>query len=200
MRQFIEKQFDCFPFEGKWRDSFAEPEKNFRMIVYGKPGNGKTEFCVQMAKYVSQFAKVYYNTYEQGVSKSMQDALKRNDMMEAAGKVMFGDRETLPEMMKRLRRRNSAKIVFIDSRDFINLTQQQYKQLDLAFPSHAFVIVCWESNGKPKGEHAKAIEYMCDIKVRVHRFRAFPRCRYGGNQPYTIWDKKQDLTLFNPKI
>ena len=38
---FISKKFDIFPFEGEWKESFGEPEKNFQMIIYGDPGNGK---------------------------------------------------------------------------------------------------------------------------------------------------------------
>ena len=30
---FISKKFDIFPFEGEWKESFGEPEKNFQMII-----------------------------------------------------------------------------------------------------------------------------------------------------------------------
>lgn len=199
IKDFLARTFDIYPFQDEWKRSFAEPERNFRMIIYGHPGNGKTEFSIKLAKHMAQFTKVYYNSFEQGISKSLQDSLVRNKMEEVAGKIIFGDKETFQEMHNRLQRRNAPQVVFIDSRDYMNLTGHQYKELIEANPRKAFVIICWESGGRPKGEHAKAIEYMCDIKVHVRNFKAFPRCRFGGNEPYVIWKKpgNQSRNLFN---
>jgi len=187
IRDFMERNFDTYPFEGEWKATFGEPEKNFKMILYGRPGNGKTEFSIKLAKYLTQWARVYYNTFEQGISKSLQDALVRNDMMDVNGRVIFGDRESFEEMCERLSHRNSPRIVIIDSRDYMNLTTQQFKTMCERFPQKAIVVICWESGGKPKGEYAKAIEFMCDIKARVYEFKVEPRSRFGGNAPFAIW-------------
>lgn len=197
---FLERKFDTFPLEGAWLAALGEPEKNFKMILFGKPGNGKTEFAIQMAKYFAQFTKVYYNSFEQGISKTLQDALKRNNMQEVVGRVVFGDKETFEEMMQRLSGKNAPQIVIIDSRDYLNLTGQQYKALTEAHPRKAFVIICWESGGKPKGEHAKAIEYMCDIKCYVRNFVMEPRSRFGGNEKFVIWDRKQNIAGKQSKL
>lgn len=189
--EFLARDFDCFEFDGRWAESFGLPEKNFKMLIYGTSGHGKTEFCIQLAKYISRFAMVYYNTFEEGISRTLQKALIRNKMEEVAGKVIFGDRESFAEMMARLKKRNSPKIVFIDSRDYIHLTADQYRKLVNTFPRKCFIIVCWESAGKPKGEHAKAIEYMVDVKVRVHSYVAHVRSRFGGNIPFDIWPDRK---------
>lgn len=191
IKDFLERKFDTFELDGQFAAALGEPERNFKMILYGKPGNGKTEFAIQMAKYFAKFTKVYYNSFEQGISKTLQDALRRNNMQDVAGKIIFGDKESFEEMKERLSKKNAPQIVFIDSRDYLNLTGHQYKELIEANPRKAFVIICWESAGKPKGEHAKAIEYMCDIKIYVRNFIAEPRSRFGGNEKYVIWDKKQ---------
>ncbi|MEY4904424.1 MAG: hypothetical protein RLZZ292_2239 [Bacteroidota bacterium] len=186
---FLARKFDVFDFEGKFKDSFGTPEKNMRMLVYGKPGNGKTEFCFQLAKYLCDFKRVYYNSFEQGISKTLQDAIIRNDMADKKGKIVFGDKDSFEDMMLYLKKRNSPSIVFIDSRDYLNLTGEQFRTLMHAFPKKAFIVICWENNGRPKSEHGKAIEFMCDIKVFVHNFIAKPRSRFGGNEDYVIWDK-----------
>lgn len=162
------------------------------MLVYGQPGNGKTEFAIQLAKYMTNFARVYYNSFEQGISKTLQDALIRNKMQEVAGKIIFGDKENFQEMIVRLRKRNSPHVVIIDSRDYMQLTSEQYKKLVDTFPRKCFIVICWESARKPKGEHAKAIEFMVDIKVNVRSFLAHFRSRFGGNVPFDIWpDRKK---------
>ena len=197
VNQLLQKKFDVYRFDGKWYDSFAHPEKNFKMVVYGHPGNGKTEFCIQLAKYLAQFKKVYYNTFEQGLSQSLQDAAVRNKLQEVSGKLIFGNREKFKEMMARLDRRNAPQIVFIDSRDYMRLTTNQYKKITERHPRKAFIIICWKSGTRPKGAYAKDMEYMADIKLDVRNYKAYPRCRFGGNAPFVIWDKphnrKRDL-------
>ncbi len=200
IKEFLEREFDVYPFSGKYFDSFGEPEKNANIIIFGKPGNGKTEFCVQLSKYLSNWTRVYYNTFEQGISKSLQDSLKRNNMMEVNGKVIFGNRESVDEMTERLAKRNSPGVVVIDSRDYMRLTTEQYKKLVDHFPRKMFIIVCWESAGKPKSQYAKDIEFMCDIKIHVRDFVAHPRSRFGGNKPFEIWEGRRKivrLDLFN---
>lgn len=150
---FLNRKFDYYPFEGIWQAHLGLPEKNFRMIVFGHPGNGKTEYCMQLTKYMARFTRVYFNTFEQGISKTLQDSLIRNTMQEVSGRAIFA-KETVDEMTERLRIKGSPMVVVIDSRDYINLTTEQYKKLIKAFPRKSFIIVCWESAGKPKSQYA----------------------------------------------
>lgn len=185
---FINKKFDIFPFEGEWKESFGEPEKNFQMIIYGDPGNGKTEFSVKFAKYLAGFRKVLYCSYEQGISKSLQDAIIRNNMEEVAGKIMFLSGGSVLELSDYIKK-TSPGIIFIDSLDYMRLTTEQYKSLIKRHPKKAFVIITWSRNEAPKSQYAKDIEYMCDIKSYVENFRITkPRSRFGGNKEFVIWD------------
>lgn len=183
----INRSFVTYPFEGEWLESFGEVERNFRMLVYGDSGNGKTEFVVQLAKYLAGFGKVYYNSFEQGVSKSLQDAFIRNNMMEVSGKLVIGDKDNFDDLVKKMGSRNSPKFCIIDSLDYMELSADQYKLLVEKFPHKSFVIICWSAGKKPKLQAAKDIEYMVDVKVRVHEYKAFPRSRFGGNIPFVIW-------------
>lgn len=188
--EFLSRSFITFDFEGEWKATFGEPERNMKCIIWGNPGHGKTEFCIKLAKYMAGFSKVYYNSFEQGICKTLQDALVRNNMMEVSGKVIFGDQETFEEMSERLAQKNAPQVVIIDSRDYLNLTTNQFKHLIDEHPRKSFIIVCWESGGKPRGEYAKQIAYMCDVKIQVQNFIAHPRSRFGGNQKFVIWNRK----------
>lgn len=190
--EFMERKFVTYPFQGAWADTFGEPERNMKVIIWGDPGNGKTEFCIQLAKYMAGFTKVYYNSFEQGVCKTLQDALRRNKMQEVTGRVIFGDQETFEEMIQRLSNKNSPSVCIIDSRDYINLTTAQFKTLIDTFPRKCFILICWQSGGKPRGEYAKQIAYMCDVKIQVRDFAAYPRSRFGGNKKFIIWDRKPE--------
>jgi hypothetical protein len=72
----------------------------------------------------------------------------------------------------------------------MRLTTDQFKLLRKEFPRKSFIIICWSSNDKPKSQYGKDIEYMADIKIQVRKFKAFPASRFGGNQPFVIWEKK----------
>ncbi len=188
--EFLGKTFEAYEFKNQWLESFGMPEKNFDMSITGESGGGKTEFSVQFTKMMAEFTKVDYFSFEQGISKSLQDAIKRNDMASLKGKVMFIGQVTFDDLILRLKRKGSAKIVIIDSQDYSDLTTAQYKILKKTFPKKSFVIISWSKGDKPKNQAAKDIEYMSCIKVLVKNFKAFPRSRFGGNKPFIIWDKK----------
>jgi len=187
---FYDKKFKELPFDGEWEKSFGHPEENFRVLIYGAPKNGKTEFCIKLAKYLTNFKKVYYNSYEQGISKSLLDAVKRNNMHEVTGKIIFGDRETFEQMKVRLSKKNSPGICFIDSLDYMKLTTDQYQELIAKFPKKVFIIICWAKGSKPAKQAALDIEFMVDVIVHIKNFRATVRSRFGGNEDFIVWDKK----------
>ncbi len=199
--QLSQMRFDNYAFTGAFAKSFGCPEKNFSMIVYGDSGNGKTDFNVQWAKYLSQFEKVLYLSHEEGISSTIQGAFERHNMREVSGKVIVAEKATFDELIEYLKKRNSPKVVIIDSLDYMRLTTEQYKTLRTLFPKKSFIIISWSRSDLPKSQSGKDIEYMCDIKVRVKNYVAYPRCRYGGNQPFIIWEygarKKNPPTLFD---
>jgi hypothetical protein len=187
---FLNKKYKELEFEGEWLASFGRPEKNFKCCVSGASGNGKTEFVIKLAKYMARFTKVYYNSHEQKFSKSLRDALHRNNMTEVNGKVIFADGESVEEMVERLGKKNSPGAIIIDSRDYMKLTIDQFIMLVERFPKKCFIVICWASGKEPKGQHAKDIEYCCDVKIFVKDFKANMRSRFGGNKAYDIWPER----------
>lgn len=197
----MERKFQTYELTGAWKLHLGKPEKNFQMLVYGNSGNGKTDYAIKLAKELAKLGvKVYYNSFEEGISCTLQEAVTRNELIDVNGKIIFGNKESIDEMIDRLSKKNSACVVILDSRDYMNMTTEQYKKLVSRFPKKAFVTLCWESGGKPKSQYAKDIKYMCDIKVRVFQFKAYPRCRYGGNETFLIWNKQakegEQITAF----
>jgi hypothetical protein len=192
VNQIINKQYETFEFCGEWADTFGHPSKNFQMLVYGKPKNGKTSFMMQFAKYLAiNHGKVFYNSVEEGDSKTIKDALERCNMTDVPdGRFMLGDRYFYRQLVEKLQMRNSGRFVFIDSRDYMQLTSHQYKKLREHFPNKCIIIICWESAGKPEGKYAKDIEYMVDIVCHVRDYKARVRSRFGGGQEFVIWNRK----------
>lgn len=186
--ELLEANFDTYAFKDEWLKSFGEPEKNFKMLMFGRPKQGKTELAMKLSKYLTKFGNVYYNSFEQGKSKSLQDAAKRNNIKEVKGKLVFGNRDDF-ETMKHKLKNGKSRFCIIDSRDYIDLNFEQWKELTETFKYKSFIILCWEQGGKPKGDHAKAIMHTVDIAVHVSNFRAKCFSRFGGNEPFIIWNK-----------
>ena len=202
---FLAKSFNVFAFTDEWLDSFGEPEKNFTMVIYGDPGNGKTEFAVKFTKYLTNFGRVAYCSYEQGISKSLQDAFKRNQMEDQSGKIIITSGGSFNDLIVLLKKDRSPQIIIIDSLDYMRLTTEQFKTLIKLFPRKAFVVICWSKKETPKSQYAKDIEYMADIKSYVKDFVIQnPRSRFGGNKPFYIWkeryQKRQKIDLFNQEL
>jgi Cdc6-like AAA superfamily ATPase len=184
-------KFDHVSMPEHWTRHLGNLAENFRMIIEGKSGHGKTEYVMQLTKMLAiHYGKVALNNVEQGRSASFQSAFIRNNMHEIpAGKWMLADasQRVFDKWFKRLEKRASGRVIVLDSLDYMHLTLEQFQQLHERFPRKAIIIVCWND---PMDFNAKKIKYMCDIKVEVKDFQAHVRSRFGGNHSHQIWDKK----------
>lgn len=190
IKSILAKTYESFSgLSQVWIDAIGEISDPFRWLIFGKPKNGKTSFILQFCKEISKFVKVYYNSMEEGDSKTMQQAFINAQMHEVQdGRFMLGDRDSFADMIEKLKK-NHARVVVIDSRDYMKLTTDQYKTLTRTFPRKSFIIICWEQSGKPLGKYAKDIEFMVDMVTHVRNFEALTRGRFGIGK-YKIWDRK----------
>lgn len=191
--ELLKKKFIELPLKGKWKDLIGTPERSGSWFIHGLSGHGKTTFCMQLAKYLTQFGKVEYNTLEEGARKSMQDAIRDNRMdqcRKGAFKVL--NKMEIKELKERLRRPRSAKIVFIDSVQYTFLDKRGYKALQREFPEVLFIWVSHARGKEPLGALADAIKYDADVKIHVFGFKAFSKSRMSRGkmtEAYTIWEE-----------
>lgn len=187
----IEKRnFKTLDFEGDWLDLIGRPEVSGSWIIWGLSGNGKTRFSLQLAKYLTNFERVFYNTLEEGMKLSFRKALQDNNMKAVGNKFTFYS-ERLPQMRERLRQKRSPNIIFIDSLQYLKPTTEEYYELLEEFNKKLFVFISHAQGLQPKGEIADTIRYHSDVKIRVDKFQASPAetTRYGGHKPMIIWEE-----------
>lgn len=184
------KKYDSLKLSSEWGSALGEVGDPFHWLIFGLPKNGKTTFTLKFCREMcEQGYKVYYNSMEEGDSKTFRNAIKNAGINEThSGKFILGDRDSFTEMVEKLHK-NKAKVAVIDSRDYMKLTTDQWKKLTTLFPRKCFVLICWEQSRKPLGKYAKDIEFMVDMVTHVSRFVAVTNGRYGANLKYTIWDK-----------
>lgn len=137
-------KYDTFDFDGDWYQAFGRPEKRGVWLIWGQSGNGKTSFVMQLCKYLCRFGRVAYNSLEEGASLTMQNSLKRFNMMEVNRRFLLIDAESMEQLDIRLHRQKSPDFVVIDSFQYTMMSFKQYVEFKehnknklLIFISHA---------------------------------------------------------------
>ncbi len=175
-------------FDGEWLSCIGSPEVTGSWIIWGNSSNGKTRFALQLAKYLSRYVRVAYNSLEEGLSVSLQNAIIDIGFDDESN-VLFLDKESLEDMRNRLSKRRSAQVVIIDSLQYTGLKYREYIELKDSFRNKIFIFISHADGKEPKGEVARSVKYDAFVKILVEGFKAFPQSRFGGGEPYTIWDK-----------
>lgn len=188
----LTKKYNTIDFEGAWRDLCGTPELSGCWIIYGESGNGKTSFAMQLAKYLTHFEKVYYNSIEEGLSLSIKRCVKQVKMQEVKSRFWLLDKEDIPTVEKRLRKKQSPNIIFFDSIQYMGLNKDQIKDLVDRYPNKLFIFISHAKKGEPRGSTAEAVKYHANIKIQVVGYKAYAVSRYSEGSttiPYTIWEK-----------
>jgi hypothetical protein len=186
----LRAKFTTFDFEGEWLEAVGKPERAGTWIVFGAPKNGKTTFSMMLAKHLSHFERVAYNSVEEGLSLSVQSAFRRLDMSEAGGRFVLLDKDSVGDLIKRLQAHKSPNVVVIDSIQFWEMDFATYKRLKALFPRKLFIYISHVDGGQPMGAVARKIWRDANVSFRVDRFKAFPQGRYGGGEAITISEER----------
>lgn len=77
--QLINQHYDVMTLSGRWKDFIGRPSKNFKMMVYGKPGQGKSTFSILFARYLAKEKglRVLYVAAEEKFGYTLQEKIKR---------------------------------------------------------------------------------------------------------------------------
>lgn len=192
VNKVLNAKFHLLEMDGEWLSAIGKPELTGSWMIYGAPKNGKTTFAMMLAKNLSRFCRVAYDSVEEGLSQSIQMSMERVGMSEVGGRVVLLDKEPFGELVKRLNKQKSPDVVIIDSVQFMGLTFDEYKRLKTAFPDKLFVYVSHVSGRQPEGQVAKRIWRDANVYFRIEGHRAFPVSRYGGGNPIDVWKERAE--------
>ena len=115
-------------------------------------------------------------------------------MAGVGNKAVVLDKEQIPVLAERLRRRKSPQIIVIDSITALTgFGRMAFSELTTAFPEKLFIFLAHEEGGRPYPAIARHVGKLSEIKMRVEGFRAFITTRFatedGGGEPFTIWEE-----------
>lgn len=213
------KQFQQMAFkllkqpDGAFKEHLGLIPKNFISIVYGRSGNGKTEYCIQMAKYLAGFGKVLWLSYEQGHGVDLQNAINRNNMHEVSGNFLVADPTEdlkkgvtfLEDLDKTLSKRNSPDFIFIDSVDYTRFKWEDYEFLKRKYgKKKGFIFISHIKGREPKSTIGQDIKYDGHIGTVVRDYIAYhDKNRFSSFEPYVIYEERARLLnplFFAPKL
>ena len=187
----ISMERELCEFDGKWLEAVGKPELKGTWCIGGLPKNGKTSFTMQLAKYLTKWHLVAYDSIEEGISASFAETLKRCRMDEVkASRFIVLNNEDIKDIECRLSKRKSPKIVIIDSIQFLGLNTETYLRWKKRFPEKLFIYITHLQGQYPEGKTALKIWRDSDVVIKVEGFRAYPTSRYGGGKPITVCEEK----------
>jgi hypothetical protein len=189
VQNVLDAKFKTLDFDGVWKDAIGCPELTGGWMIYGPPKHGKTTFAMMLAKYMTNFGRVFYNSIEEGLSLSIKLAYRRVGMNEVSGKIIL-EKESVSDLVARLKKNKSPRIIFLDSIQFAELKFSEYKDLKNAFPDKLFIYISHIEGKQPEGATARRIWRDSNVSIRVEGFRAFPIGRYGGGRYINISEEK----------
>ncbi len=193
--------FERMPLSEKFKGLLGNIPFCFVICIYGRSGNGKTELSLQLAKEFSKHGKVEWVAYETGHGADMQDAVNRNDFTGLP--ISWTDPWAKPKpgvtlfsaLVAKMRKPHSAKYWFIDSYDATKFTEEEILQIQTEFGTKKGIV--WiahadDTGKKPHKSVAKKIEYygQCGICVRNYIARCINKNRFGGFDPYVVYEKR----------
>ena len=185
LKNLYAKKFSTFAFTGIWEKVFGLPEACGIWIIYGIEKNGKTWFCLMLAEYLSQFARVLYVSADEGIAKDFVAACKRAKLDPNNNELQFTEYIGVDELEQKLKKRNKPKVVFIDN---ITVYQDELKygklrKLKDAYPKVLFVYIAHEDENKkgmPATATAKLAKKLAKAIVHVKGLACFVSGRVPG--------------------
>ncbi len=184
------KKMNVLQFDGAFLNAFGNPEVHGSWLIWGRSGEGKTRFSLQLARYLTGFGKVLFNSLEEGASASVREGFRSVQMETVKNRIHLLDQEPMEQLTERLALRNAARVVIIDSIQYTFMDVQQYKHLLQQFPDKLFIFTSHAKGKEPKGALAESVWFDANVKIWVEGYRAFPKSRYGGEQPFDIWPER----------
>jgi hypothetical protein len=192
MVDLMRKNREVYAFEGALQEAFGQPEQNGVWFIWGRSGNGKTSFVLQLCKELTHYGKVAYDSLEEGDSLTMQNALMRVGMGDVGRRFILLN-ESLKELDTRLKRRRSPDIVVVDSFQYAHIDLKQYEEFIEQHKNKLIIFVSQADGLKPWGRTAQSAMYSASLKIWVEGYRAISKGRYRGNLGYyTIWAEKAE--------
>lgn len=196
VRHLEEMHHEYIPFEGEWYQAFGRPERSGCWIIYGRSGQGKSSFALQLARCMDRLGlRVLFLTLEMGGSADFAEALRAADIRSGTSSITFAESCTLEELDGYLSRQRSPDVVFIDSVQYFvtqcGATSEGIIRLRRRHAGKVFVFISHVDGREVEGKAAYDVKRDAYKRIWVDGFKAtyVGRGKGGPRGYYIVWDK-----------
>jgi uridine kinase len=178
-------------FTGQWFKAFKEPQDKGVWFIWGGSGSGKSTFILMLCKILATLGfKVFLNLMEEETDDTdFIDRINLLEMNEVEDNFLARSYE-YNDLVIYLKRKNSAKVVVIDSATYFFESFEQYKEFKKMFKDK-IIIITGHANGKnPKYSLEDSIMFDAKMKIFVNGYLALCRGRTIGPNGgrFIIWE------------
>lgn len=192
VNDLLSKKYKLLDFSGDMYRAFGNPEACGIWFIWGRSGNGKTSFTLQLAKEIARTKRVAYNSLEESSAYTMQQSFERHGMIDVAGNLILLEAESIEDMSKRMLRQKSPDVYVVDSFQHAGLTYRQYIKFKEKHRNKLTIFISHAEGKQPKGNAAKDVMFDAALKIWIEGYRAFSKGRYIGENggKYDIWAER----------
>ena len=107
-------------FDGEWYLAFGRPEKSGCWIIYGKSGQGKSSFALQLARKFDEMGlRVLYLTLEMGACDDFVNSVLSVGIHSKTNNIIYSDEATITELDEYLSKQRSVR----DNKFWVNVAR-----------------------------------------------------------------------------
>lgn len=188
-KQVLSIKYETVRLGGGWDDCVGPVELRGVWFVWGNSGNGKTSAVLSLCRELAAFGRVLYNSREEGVGLSMQNALRRFNAGDLGSAFQLSCL-TIDELTEKLSQRRSPKFVVIDSFQFMGFNYRRFRAFCERFPGKLLIFVSRAYGRQPEGRAAVSAMFDADCKIWVEGYKAVSKGRFiGETGEAVIWEE-----------
>lgn len=183
-------------FDGEWYQAFGRPERSGCWIIYGKSGQGKSSFALQLARKFDEMGmRVLYFTLEMGGCDDFVESVRDVGIHSEINNITWSDNTTIPELDEYLSKQRSPDVVIIDSVQYFEqqcgAKSPEIIRLRKKYPRKIFIFLSHVDGREVDGKTAYEVKRDSFKRIYVEGFKAtfISRGKGGPRGYYVIWDK-----------
>ena len=198
----VNQKVKRIPFVDEWFQAFKEPQDKGVWFIWGGSASGKSTFVMMLCKTLALLGfKVFLNLCEEEVDDTdFIDRINILEMQEVTANFLARTYD-YNDMVAYLNRKNSPKVVVIDSATYFFESFEQFRQFKKMFKDK-IIIITGHANGKnPKTNLEDNIMFDAKMKIFVNGYLAICKGRTIGPNGgrFIIWQSGYDKFHGNNK-
>jgi len=149
----------------KYKALLGKVPENFRLLLWGAPGHGKSSLALTIANDIGKRVKTLYVSAEESLeSATLSSRIKR--FKATSRNLMFNDTNN-PEIIEKIIMTFNPKFIVIDSVNVILGKTEAIINLMLKYPSIGFIIIAQATKDRKRYAGLGSLAHAVDIVVNV---------------------------------